>query len=258
MKHYLLVLCVLICSAARAADSDFFTIVVLPDTQYYTEVQWKTDQYFRAQTQWIVDHQKEENIVFVSQVGDLQQDGTYLRTDEHQFDDTIKDRIQASKENPNNPPQNDVQWQRASACMKILDDADIPLCAVAGNHDYEHWDKIAWPIKYLAYFGPQRYWRKKWFGGYSPGGKVSPPGMDMFQYFQDGGTKLLSIGLQFAPGEEDFTWAQKIIEQNPGVPTIVSTHDYQNTHKRDPNGEAIWNGLVKQNPQIFMVLSGHI
>src|SRR6266536_3223938 len=69
--------------SAPARGEDFFTIVVMPDTQYYTEVQWKTDQYFNAQTQWIVDHRADEHIAFVSHVGDLQQDGTFLRTDDH-------------------------------------------------------------------------------------------------------------------------------------------------------------------------------
>src|SRR5438874_2049053 len=75
---------------ADAPADDFFTIVVLPDTQYYTEVQWKTEEYFKAQTRWIVEHRAAEHVAFVSHVGDLQQDGTFLRTDDHQADPEVK------------------------------------------------------------------------------------------------------------------------------------------------------------------------
>src|SRR5690242_8547731 len=74
-------------------DDNFFTLVVMPDTQYYTEVQWKTDMYFKGQTQWIVDHRADEHIAFVFQLGDLQQDGNLLRTDDHQYDPVAKDAM---------------------------------------------------------------------------------------------------------------------------------------------------------------------
>jgi hypothetical protein len=41
---------------------------VLPDTQYYSQ---KYPEIFTQQTQWIVDNAKTQNIVFVSQEGDL-------------------------------------------------------------------------------------------------------------------------------------------------------------------------------------------
>jgi hypothetical protein len=113
----------------RAAD-DFFTIVVLPDTQYYTEVQWKAEQYFKGQTRWIVDHRADEHIAFVSHVGDLQQDGTFLRTDDHQSDPEVKELL--VNIDPNNPPKNTRQWQRADEAMRIMDDADVPYVAGGG------------------------------------------------------------------------------------------------------------------------------
>src|SRR5438067_1152974 len=96
--------------AEQPADGDFFTVVAMPDTQYYTEVQWKTDLYFKGQTQWIVDHRGDEHIAFVFQLGDLQQDGNLLRTDDHQADPLAKDFIAHAK--PGEQLPNDFQWHR--------------------------------------------------------------------------------------------------------------------------------------------------
>src|SRR5580704_12825823 len=117
--------------ACKAADGPFFTIVVMPDTQYYTEVQWKTDKYFKGQTQWIADNVASQHIAFVSQLGDLQQDGNLLRLDQ-QYDPLVKELL--AHPNPQHPPENTLQWQRADEAMKILDRAEVPYSAVAGNH----------------------------------------------------------------------------------------------------------------------------
>src|SRR5258708_13946027 len=53
-----------------AAD-DFYTLVVIPDTQYYTEVQWKTDQHFKGQTQWLLHHRANEHTALAFHPGHL-------------------------------------------------------------------------------------------------------------------------------------------------------------------------------------------
>jgi Calcineurin-like phosphoesterase len=239
---------------AHAADGDFFTLIAMPDTQYYTEVQWKTEKYFKGQTNWIVQNRQAEHIAFVFQLGDLQQDGNLLRLDK-QPDPTVKELLQ--NPDPQHPPENDLQWQRASEAMKILDDVDMPYSAVAGNHDYFHWDRKTLPVKFLHYFGPQRYAGRSWFGGSSPATAKSPAGMDMYQYFTAGGRKFLSIGLQFAPDPWDLAWAQKVINANPGLPTIVTTHSYITNKGFDKDRRSIWTELVEKNPQIFMTINGH-
>src|SRR5690348_12077498 len=190
---------------APAPADDFFTIVVMPDTQYYTEVQWKTDQYFFGQTKWIVDHAKDEHIAFVSHVGDLQQDGNLLRMDAHQADPEAK-KIMATTQ-PGDHPANNFQWVRADAAMKVLDDANIPYVAVAGNHDYLHWDRKTLPDPYLHYFGPQRFTGKSWYIASSPASPRFPAGMNSAQLFHAGPYTFLSIGLQYAPDNWDLAWA---------------------------------------------------
>src|SRR4051794_12440912 len=101
-----LVLILLIPQSLRAADENFFTIAVMPDTQYYTEMAWKNDQYFKGQTRWIVENQKKEHIVFVSHVGDLQQDGTFLRLNK-QPDPEQAELV--AKSTPEHPAENTIQ-----------------------------------------------------------------------------------------------------------------------------------------------------
>ena len=58
-------------SAGFAADADYFTIAVIPDTQYYSE---SFPAIFDKQAQWIVDNTQSQNIIFAAHLGDLVQD----------------------------------------------------------------------------------------------------------------------------------------------------------------------------------------
>jgi hypothetical protein len=53
-------------------------------------------------------------------------------------------------------------------------------------------------------------------------------------------------------------WAQSIIDANPGVPIILSTHEnLTGSGVRSVPGLELWQQLVSGNDQIFMVLNGH-
>jgi hypothetical protein len=105
-----------------------FTIVVLPDTQYYSESYPAT---FSAQTQWIVDNQVARNIVYVAHEGDVVNDATST-----------------------------TQWDNADVAMDILDVANIPYGIAPGNHDED--------ANYNTYFGVSRFLGKSFFGGEYP------------------------------------------------------------------------------------------
>lgn len=103
-----------------------FTIAILPDTQHYTKEN-PASTYF-AQTQWIIDHQSEENIRFVIHLGDITEDNTTY------------------------------QWKIADNAHERLDRAGIPYIVVPGNHDnpnpgYGNRDTSL----FNQYFGPERY-----------------------------------------------------------------------------------------------------
>ncbi|WDE99390.1 metallophosphoesterase [Lentisphaera profundi] len=107
------------------ADEDVkvepFTIVVLPDTQYYCDTRHKLSakwgngdlrRYFFAQTEWVRDNQERFNIAFLLHEGDI---------------------VQADA------PE---EWAIAREAMSILD-GKVPYCMCLGNHDmaYQKTDK---------------------------------------------------------------------------------------------------------------------
>jgi parallel beta-helix repeat protein len=109
-----------------AQSSENFTIVALPDTQYYAA---SYPTIFDNQTNWIVKNQTAQNIVFVSHLGDIV--------------DTAS---------------NTTQWQRADASMRILDNK-VLYGILPGNHDLQDGG-----TNYESYFPPSRY--SYWNGSY--------------------------------------------------------------------------------------------
>jgi hypothetical protein len=97
-------------------------------------------------------------------------------------------------------------------------------------------------------------------------------GADSAQLFVAGGYRFLHIGLQFDAPDAALAWAATVIARHPGVPTIVSTHNYldndggrtadpvADNHLTDPvanTPQMVWDKLVSRHDQIFMVLCGH-
>ncbi|MDD5306551.1 MAG: hypothetical protein PHU25_04440 [Deltaproteobacteria bacterium] len=89
-------------AGSDGGDSNFWTIIVLPDMQFYSK---SYPSIFNDQTSWIVDQAETLHIAFVLTVGDFV---TVNRT---------------------------VQWQAASDAMHILDN-HVPYILATGNHDY--------------------------------------------------------------------------------------------------------------------------
>src|SRR4029079_1748115 len=78
-----------------------FTLVALPDTQYYSAGYPST---FTSQTQWILNNRLSKNIVYVLHEGDLVDSDSA------------------------------VQWSNANNSLSLLDGI-VPYALVPGNHD---------------------------------------------------------------------------------------------------------------------------
>jgi hypothetical protein len=205
-----------------------FTIAVIPDTQFYSE---SYPDQFLAQTQWIVDNRAAEGIVLVSHVGDVVQNGGQGNA------------------------RNAEEWNHADAAMSILDvqTPDLPYGVVAGNHDYDLVNNQVSADQYVQYFGASRYSERKWYGG------CSPDQMNHYQRFTAGGRDYLHIALEWQPHPSSLDWVQSVLDDNPDVPAIISTHEYSlpSGSRSRPTGQEIYKNLVENNSQVFMVLSGH-
>ena len=239
-------------AATVAAAAEPFTVVVLPDTQYYTQTEANNTLYFAGQTNWIAANKDARNIAFVLHLGDIQNDGNpfYARTDAIYEPDFTR---------PTGLVPDDAQFRRADAAIDILDAAGVPYSLLAGNHDFIDHNIKDEPIYYLKWFGPQRYAGKPTFGGASPATPTTKwAGMNTWHTFDAGGYQFLNIASQFAADVHDLAWAQSVINANPGMPTILTTHALLNTTGYQSGYQHINDLFVRNNPQIVMTLNGHI
>jgi hypothetical protein len=198
-----------------------FTIVVLPDTQHYSE---KHPQIFDNQTQWITENRENLNIVFVTHLGDIVNQWTDLNS-----------------------------WEDANSSMSKLDDK-VPWGILPGDQDGAPLSENL--SNYNTYFGYERFSDKNWYGG-----AYQNENSNNYQLFSAGGDDYLIIHIQNEPSNDILIWANNIINEYPTRKVIVSTHDYMagfGINVRSDIGAGIWQNLVKPHSnQIFLVLCGH-
>lgn len=221
-----------VCSLTAHAQP--FTLVVLPDTQNYVDINKPAANFqnFLAQTTWIRDEvlgDNRRNIAFVTHVGDIVQRGN--RT---------------------------AEWDKADQAMSLLDGV-VPWSILPGNHDWNvTGDKNSGIENYRSYFPPSRFDRERWFGG------ASPNGLNTYQVFDWQGDEYLHLAIEWNPPSINdgpgtaLAWAQSVLDQFPTTPAIISTHEYVDDDlRRDPIGDRMWDELIRSNPQVFLVLNGH-
>ena len=210
------------------SDASDFTIIVLPDTQYYSQLY---PEIYAAQTKWIVDNKDDLNIVFVSHLGDLVQNNDLY----------------------------EKEWQVADAAMSMLDGV-VPYGVLPGNHDMQVGGAADF---YEQYFPASRFEHQSWWGGSFDKNRYN------YQLFSAGGDEYVILHLQYCPTGEAIKWANDVLAEWSARKAIVSTHGYlnfdglhlmncQDKTDGDVNGAQMWNRLVKRNPNVFMVLAGHI
>lgn len=229
-------------TAARAVDP--FKIVVLPDTQYYSQnnVADPTRSLFHDQVNWTLANRDQHNIVFLTHLGDVVNTAGSVAT-----------------------PTG--QWAVALDAMRPLKNSTLPFNILAGNHEWTSAAGSGSIDHYRDRFGDRSnngagyFAGKEWFLGYD--GR----GINTAVKFDTPAGPMLNLSLEFGaasplaiPGAppSPIAWAQSILDANPGVPTIISTHNYINPGKgRDGFANALFKQLVRDNNQVFMVLNGH-
>ncbi len=219
-------------AALRAEDSPAekeFTVVLLPDTQFYAE---KYPETYVAQTLWIRERAEAENIKFVIHLGDIVQHAT-----------------------------RGAEWQNANRAMEILDGV-VPYSVTPGNHDMVVKGRDS--SLYNKYFSPERFAERSWYGGHR--GESND---NNYCYFEGCGQKFMVISLEFAPRDETLQWAADVARRHPDRRVIVATHCYMRPNGRDKqggaayriegnSGEQMWQKLIRKQPNIFLVVSGHV
>jgi len=229
-------------------EADEFTIAVLPDTQYYTsEKNGGKNEMFVAQTKWIAENAKKENIKFVIHLGDISDDGEKFP----------------------------VQWERAWAAMSILEQPQanypqgIPYGMAVGNHDQT---KSQFPLsgkteQYNKYFGVSHFKGRKWYGDH-----YAENNDNHYDLFEAGGSKMLILFLEYDSYDEDIEplnrWAESVLQKYKDRQAILVSHSFIHFNSKAGTNEKGFPKFSKQGqrrfdalkryPNVIMTLSGHV
>ncbi len=223
-----------------------FKIVLLPDTQHYSE---SYPEIFYAQTHWIAENP--DSIAFVLHQGDIT--------------------------NHNTPKE----WEAASGAMNLLD-GKVPYVVCTGNHDYGNngANDIRDTEPFNTWFPYKKFSKTTGFGGAFEEGKMD----NVWYTFKAGGINWLILSLEFGPRNKVLDWACEVVKDHPSHKVIINTHAYlysddtrmceERAHRWLPqlavmnkgatgseavnNGEQMWKKFVSLYPNIFMVVCGHV
>ncbi len=221
----------------QPTPDDDFTVIDLPDTQYYTGVlNGGSPEMFYSQTQWIVDHRQQENIVYVVQNGDCVEHG-----------DDIED-----------------EWKRADTAMQTIEDPvttllddGIPYAVAVGNHDQTPWgDPNGTTALFNTYFGVSRFAGRDYYGGH-----FGTDNNNSFQFFSAGSMDFLVIILEYDPGADPMVlqWVDSLLTAHPERRAILVSHYLiapGNPGNFGTQGQAIYN-KVKDNDNVILMLGAH-
>ena len=218
-----------------AQTSSDFSVVLLPDTQYYSE---SHPTIFQQQTQWIVDNRAAWNIQAVLGEGDIV-----------------------------NTPGQAYEWINADEAIHTLDVANIPYALAIGNHDY---DNIApssrGTVAYNNTFGVARYTSKPWYGGH-----YGTTNESFYISFTTNGQKYIVLALEYYPRTAILDWADDLMTANPDAIFFITTHafEYTDNAREDvcdtndmrnsgQNAQSVWESVLKKHSNVQLVVSGHV
>lgn len=229
--------------------ADAFTVVVLPDTQNYSE---KHPATFAAQTRWALAQKADRRIAALVHLGDIT--------------------------NKNTP----AEWANAQAALAPLN-GQLPYFFCTGNHDYGKLGGCVDRSTGLNLALPIANYRKlSTFGGVYD---REPERMDnSFGFFRAGGREFLVLALEFGPRADVIRWANDVVGRHRSHEVILITHAFVYTDNRrydwaklgkqqswNPHsyplaksgddvhdGQQLWDMLVSKNSNVIMTLNGHV
>lgn len=219
----------------EVSEADDFTIVVLPDTQYYSD----TDsghggeaQYFHAQTQWIRDNREAYNIVGVIHNGDIVNHGG--RTEEWTIADAAMQRLEAPE--------------------PALPDG-VPYGVTLGNHDFDTFGTTDDSGNFNQYFGIARFAGRPYYGGH-----YAADNDENWVTFWAGGLQFVVVNLQWdeTPSPAVLAWAKSVFDAHPDAFGILNTHFLlDSSGEFGTQGKAIYQAL-RDTQNVHLMTCGHV
>jgi concanavalin A-like lectin/glucanase superfamily protein/List-Bact-rpt repeat protein len=218
-----------------------FTIVGLPDTQYYSgELNGGTAAIFQSQTNWITANRAARNIVYVATLGDCVEHG--------------------------DNGGSDIEWQRANTALSLLEDpgttglpAGLPYGVTVGNHDQSPNGNPdgATTVFYNQYFGESRFLGRPYYGGH-----YGTNNDNWYDLFSASGMDFVVISLEYdtTPDAAILSWADNLLTTYSNRRAIILSHNLANTGNPatfSAQGQATYDAL-KGHSNLFLMLCGHV
>lgn len=216
-----------------------FTLIVLPDTQFYTDQYQNNLDMFAGQIRWTLEQKDASNVVFVLHEGDCTQQNT------------LQD------------------WLNFKRYMRLLDGV-LPYAVAVGNHD-----GLGTPLENTALFNQcfpvSSYQDLPTFGGVFEPGKMD----NCYHLFSAGGVDWLVLTIEFGPRDSVLEWANQVVADHPDRRVILDTHTHvysddtlhgsspthfwtPTSYGRTNNGPEVWDKFLKRHANISFVFNGHI
>jgi hypothetical protein len=211
-----------------ALPAGAFTIVVIPDTQSYRGKGCKatpdsqdpvTNVNLEAQVKWIRDHLKDQNIVFVSHVGDI-------------VDKDTK-----------------AQWEIVKQNFDTLRGL-VPFGLTVGNHDMSSKGDAH---LFQQYFPASSFASYPWYLGSFTHDRadqtISANNVNSAQVFSAGGVDFIHLNLECNAPDDVLAWANALLTKNANRHALITTHmdlgvlDRPKTDEgyiKDPKGRMRW------------------
>lgn len=225
-------------AVSGTAPGPDFTLIGLPDTQYYTSGKnGGSPAIFKNQTQWIVANKDALNIAYVAHLGDCVDDG---------------DLVEAS-------------WQVADTAMGYLEDplttnllAGIPFGLSVGNHDQSPNGNPDGTTNYFnQYFGAARFSGRGYYGGH-----YGSNNDNHYDLFSASGLDFIIIHLEYDPTPDAavMAWADSLLQVYSTRRAIIISHYIIGTGNPGPLGPQgqVIHAAFKHNPNVFLFLCGHV
>ncbi|MBK8784602.1 MAG: tandem-95 repeat protein [Anaerolineales bacterium] len=220
--------------AVAGAD---FSIIAIPDTQYYTSSLYGgSPAIMDTQTQWVVDNMAANNIQFVTQLGDCTEHG----------DQFI------------------VEWQNADQFFQTIEDPfttgltyGMPYGIAPGNHDETPIGTPNGTTLYNQFFGEARFLGRDYYGGH-----YGANNDNHYELFSASGMDFIVVHFAYdtSANAAVLNWADNLLQTYSTRRAIIVTHwliNGGNNATYSAQGQAIYNAL-KDNPNLFLMLGGHV
>ena len=215
-----------------------FTIIALPDTQYYAcGCSGGSVDTFPAQTGWVAEQITALNIAYVAQLGDCVDGG----------DD------------------DESQWQVADLAFSLFDEdrssyalpaGGLPYGIAVGNHDQSPMGSAdGTTLYYNLYFGTDRFGDRDWYGGH-----YGDDNDNHYDLFEAGGQGFIAIYFEYdtSPDAAVLDWADALLDTYADRQAIVVSHYLLDADGEfSTQGQAIYDAL-SDHANLGLMLAGHV